>query len=198
MKIFLILLTIGLSFLSCNKRPTNQEAKQSSDFIENDNSTKEVNELLQCLFCDSVYNALPKDSFEFEQLYGYPNGSRQNEAQQDFLLYFNCLDSCFNLKELIVVTLLGSRIKFDADGPTFLQYYLTAYLMKNKEMALELYKKTDCKSFTKHLNFLYIGVENSNFMKRLCNYLSSLDLRDECKEKLVKEYCKKDYKINDH
>jgi hypothetical protein len=35
-------------------------------------------------------------------------------------------------------------------------------------------------------------------MKRLCNYLSSLDLRDECKEKLVKEYCKKDYKINDH
>lgn len=132
-----------LSFVSCVEkvRSSSIEHLQVSNVFGGNEDTSNTNATELCNKCDSIYSIMPADSFAFEKLYGYPLGTRQHEVKGDFEDYFICLDICYNYDQLVSIVKLGSAIKYDADGPAFLQHQITKYLKENKGKALVLYNE---------------------------------------------------------
>ncbi len=182
MKFDIYLGIMCLLVLSCKESLRREETMDIHPAFGEFVDTNEITtELELCTICDSIYNLFPKDSLAFEMLYGYPNGSRNNDAQKDFINYVDCLGKCYDLNKLLDISVLGSSIKVDVDGSNFLRHYLAEYFMNNKDKALVLYTNIDCFTFVNHLKFLYSGVESINYANKLCNYLLTYDFVEACK-----------------
>lgn len=178
------LITVVALAYSCEKKNASHNLKAKKAF----SNTSTI--IDQCESCQLVFANFPKDSLMFEKLYGYPNGIRQSEAQDDVIAYFICLDSCYSYDNLKCVFKLAEEVKFDADGPAFLQSYLSDFLLKNENEDSEKYfNSLSCNEFKKHINFLTSGIStHDSFYPKISTYLKSLSL-DDCKKKYIKKVC---------
>lgn len=188
--IFMLMTNLGCNDHQGHSSSSNQ-LHESDGFDLKEDSLHHSSAVEQCKKCDSIYQAIPKDSSDFEKLYGYPFGTRQHEVQSDFEGFFICLDICYDYHQLVSIVKLGSEIKYDADGPAFLQYHITEYLRENKDKALLLYTEINCIDFNSHVKFLFEGIpEHHPFLVDLCSFLQSMKIESECKRKILSEYCK--------
>lgn len=189
---FLLVVTIQSGCKNGTKPPDpKMEATGEKEMILVDESPKRGLETNTCIKCDSIYKVFPNDSNAFERNYGYPDGSRYYYAQEDCREYFFCLDHCFDFQKLRNAVNISLKIKFEADGPTHLQHFLTEYLMKNHNKAIELYSKLSCEEYINHLEFSFKGIPlNDTFFPELCAYFNDLKIQQECKVLALKKYCK--------
>ncbi|MEL7119638.1 MAG: hypothetical protein AAFO07_09360 [Bacteroidota bacterium] len=196
MKYVFIVAVLALSLLGCKER-RKSISKQASNISHAAKTNEEIVDK-SCTNCDSIYNVFPQDSISFEELYSYPNGLRENEVYKDIDDYFRCLRICYDYSKLMAIVNLGCLIKYDVDGPFYVQDNIKQYLKNNKDTASKLYMDLPCDKFTKHVEFLYAGVENTKFTDELCSWLSSIILKDECKKEVVTEYCLRDFSKYEH
>jgi hypothetical protein len=182
---FIIQSIIILTLLSCKNKPSSKE----SNIIAVDTTTQSIppKKVDPCVACIDKLKAFPNDSITFERLYGYPNGTRQDQAYDDIELIFKCVNNCINNENVINLIKLSSVIKYDADGPSYLQNNLHEYIKNNKEIIEGLYDGIDCSTFKAHLMFLFEGLENSQYIAELEDVFNSLDVKDKCKSGAIKE-----------
>jgi hypothetical protein len=174
----------------------NENFENKESFIKNvinevlDDTIKSLNSSTKnpCLVCNEI--TIPKDSLSFELLYGYPNGTRQEEAYEDIQLYFKCLNECYNHDNLLMLVELSAKIKYDADGPSHLQSNFQEYIEKNKDLIYKIYEECKCDIFEKHIKFLFEGVD-FNRINEMNEILNSLDFKDTCKSKAIRNISKR-------
>jgi hypothetical protein len=178
---FIVIIAL-LGYFGClDKQPT----KQISVFDLRKDSIYS-----QCKKCDSIFASFPKDSGGFEKLFGYPNGQRY-DGHEDIEQYFVCLDNCYDYNHLITILLLGNEIKYDADAPMHLQYFMSRFLMNHLDSTKILYNNLDCSDFERHIKFLFESIDkHDHHYETLCNFLKHFDLKDPCKLKHILKHCK--------
>jgi hypothetical protein len=183
----LILIIIALNFQSCAEQKKQTISVTSENEISKPtNISSNSSGVDPCKECDIINKSIPVDSFSFEKLFGYPNGTRQEQAYDDIQLYFKCLNECYKSENLIKLIKLSATIKYDADGPSHVQSNLQRYIKKNKELITELYNEIECNIFKKHLKFLFEGIDSGS-VNELNKVFNSLGLKDSCKSKAIGE-----------
>jgi hypothetical protein len=172
--------------IACGDSIIKQESQKKNAIGEIINDTNKIDSKNTiCEDCDKIFLKFPLDSFTFERLYGYPYGTRQAQDYEDIELFFNCLHNCFNEEILINVVELSASIDFEADGPFYLQSGLTKFLKEDKSKMVDIYSKIECNVFRSHIEFLFSGVENTDFIEELKESLESIELDDPCKRKVI-------------
>ncbi len=193
MRLFLTSLVFVLFVFACREEAKKEGKNFTSTFnkdVQTDVNPKKHRNVDHCVYCDSIYNAFPKDSIEFERLYGYPEGLRQVDAYMDVDTYFKCLDSCYDYQKILKMVELEAEIKFDADGPAYVQYNTTDYLMRNPQVAEQIYNEITCAFFEKHIQFSFEMISRyDSFYPKLCDFLQKLKVEDECKQSVLYDYC---------
>jgi hypothetical protein len=193
------LVFIMLLLFSCKDSKDVKEisVNQQLDTLSNEKSSKDEKLANPCSKCELAYESFPIDSANFENQFGYPNGTRQQEAYDDIEQFFKCLTICFNETRLENAISLSSQIKYDADGPTYFQSNLINYIENNKELISKTYTKINCSTFSGHINFLFQGIESNSKIKEIGELLSSVKLDENCKKKVISNIPKK-ASMNDH
>jgi len=177
-----------LTFYSCSYLNESTNGKFENEGKEKKSSLKIIKNK-DCIKCDSIYLAFPKNLNSFDKYYGYPNGLRLNYGQEDFVKLFSCLNFCFNHLDLNNAVKLSAELDFSADGPTYLQYNLTQYLKENKSKAIKIYSGMECNKYLSHVDFLFDGIpKEDSFYSELCKYIISTNSKLSCD---VIGYCEK-------